>query len=377
MENRRRDRVASKVKSLRRRRIRVALCLLLSLVVASGVFLNMMQPVITMTAICGKEEHVHSDSCYKDLLFCENEDVEHVHDDSCYARVLICGLEEHTHTEACYPASAQEEQENLPELEAPAHVEASSSENAAVGFAHEEAILAHIAYLSGPDGDVAAGRAVTLRFEASGAELSYKIEEKEMGRVADGSLAAGQTHCAFTPEDAGSYTFTLTAKGTDGDEVSRSLSFNALRVEPLVVSVERLTYSVHAGEEAAFRVRVSGGLAPLSCEVKASQGGETFFVDDAVSETMKFRAYDLDKMTILSLEVRATDALGETKTAKADVLCAVDRAETREAWEKPFEDLELTGNWAADALTIARLQKDYAESGEDFIYLILPVRTFQ
>ena len=76
MENRRRDRVASKVKSLRRRRIRVALCLLLSLAVASGVFLNMMQPVITMTAICGKEEHVHSDSCYRDLLFCENEDAD-------------------------------------------------------------------------------------------------------------------------------------------------------------------------------------------------------------------------------------------------------------------------------------------------------------
>ncbi len=92
-------------------------------------------PAITMeaTAYCGKEEHVHDDSCYETskTLICgleeqtetvaaenlaetasgesETQETEtigaaHVHTEECYQyeKVLVCTLEEHTHTQECY-----------------------------------------------------------------------------------------------------------------------------------------------------------------------------------------------------------------------------------------------------------------------------------
>ena len=92
-------------------------------------------PAITMeaTAYCGKEEHVHDDSCYETskTLICgleeqtetaaaenlaetasgesETQETEtigaaHVHTEECYQyeKVLACTLEEHTHTQECY-----------------------------------------------------------------------------------------------------------------------------------------------------------------------------------------------------------------------------------------------------------------------------------
>lgn len=76
---------------------------------------------------CGKEEHTHTEDCYKRVLVCGKEEAEahthtdacyetrkvlvcgqeegHVHSDACYTQTLICGLEEdgnHTHSDACY-----------------------------------------------------------------------------------------------------------------------------------------------------------------------------------------------------------------------------------------------------------------------------------
>lgn len=61
-------------------------------------------------ALCGHEEHVHTDACYKTVtaegaLTCEKQ--EHTHTDACYEEVVTytCGMEEgeeHVHTDACY-----------------------------------------------------------------------------------------------------------------------------------------------------------------------------------------------------------------------------------------------------------------------------------
>ena len=64
----------------------------------------------TRTWSCGKEEHTHTDACYKttDALTCELGETEgHKHNDDCYDadEVPTCALEEtegHTHTEDCY-----------------------------------------------------------------------------------------------------------------------------------------------------------------------------------------------------------------------------------------------------------------------------------
>ena len=56
-------------------------------------------PAISMekTAICGVEEHQHSDSCYEERLVCGQEESDgHHHDDSCYKTITelsICTLQ--------------------------------------------------------------------------------------------------------------------------------------------------------------------------------------------------------------------------------------------------------------------------------------------
>lgn len=68
-------------------------------------------PAVTMeqTAYCGKEEHTHTEDCYKKELICGKEEGEgaHHHTDACYQekQVLVCTQEEtdgHQHTDDCY-----------------------------------------------------------------------------------------------------------------------------------------------------------------------------------------------------------------------------------------------------------------------------------
>ena len=55
------------------------------------------------------EDHVHSGSCYEQVLTCGQETgEEHTHGEECYATVLTCTTPEHTHTEGCYPATLAE-----------------------------------------------------------------------------------------------------------------------------------------------------------------------------------------------------------------------------------------------------------------------------
>lgn len=89
------------------RKIRIAV-LLLAVIVVGSVAGILTQYGVAMTgkAKCGKEEHVHSESCYENVLICEKTEGEgHQHTEECrYPKELICGLEEsegHTHTEEC------------------------------------------------------------------------------------------------------------------------------------------------------------------------------------------------------------------------------------------------------------------------------------
>lgn len=69
-------------------------------------------PAVTLDheTACGQEEHTHTaDACYAKMLVCTDESTGHVHSDTCYADVLTCALSEHQHTESCY---AQEKNKN-------------------------------------------------------------------------------------------------------------------------------------------------------------------------------------------------------------------------------------------------------------------------
>lgn len=93
------DRRAAKKRAL-------SLLLAMSVAVSGNVFWMMhgIGTALTDDAICGIEEHTHTDECYEKKLICENTDAEHIHDENCYKDILICGIAEHTHTADCYIA---------------------------------------------------------------------------------------------------------------------------------------------------------------------------------------------------------------------------------------------------------------------------------
>ena len=79
-------------------------------------------PAITIerSAVCGMEEHIHTESCYEvyeELVCGLDGDEEHVHDSGCYDTFeeLVCGMEEHIHDDSCF--EQEEEPEDIPDAE--------------------------------------------------------------------------------------------------------------------------------------------------------------------------------------------------------------------------------------------------------------------
>ncbi|MGM9946810.1 SpaA isopeptide-forming pilin-related protein [Floccifex sp.] len=85
-------------------------------IVALTTVFALIRPAITLETICGKEEHIHSDNCYKvtqetivdTSIDCSYDSLHvHVHSPSCYNQdnELICGYADyiiHEHNEDCY-----------------------------------------------------------------------------------------------------------------------------------------------------------------------------------------------------------------------------------------------------------------------------------
>ena len=105
-----REAAKHKLQNRRRKRWQKTVSILACLVVFCTVY-ALILPSLTAEAdtYCGKEEHTHTEDCYKDKLICGKEEGEgaHQHTDDCYREVeaLVCQTPEsdgHQHTEACY-----------------------------------------------------------------------------------------------------------------------------------------------------------------------------------------------------------------------------------------------------------------------------------
>lgn len=106
----------------RRAREKRAMALVLAMSIAvSGSVCWLMRNTGTALAddaICGIEEHKHTDDCYEKVLICEED---HEHTDECYETKLVCELPEHTHSELCYidvtsHEKASDWEKTIPEL---------------------------------------------------------------------------------------------------------------------------------------------------------------------------------------------------------------------------------------------------------------------
>lgn len=89
----------------KRKKLWIRIFIIVACLVALCTAYALIMPAITMEGktYCGKEEHLHTDSCYSvsENLICSIEE-DHTHTADCYEKVFICDKEEHEHTLICY-----------------------------------------------------------------------------------------------------------------------------------------------------------------------------------------------------------------------------------------------------------------------------------
>ena len=127
--------------------------------------------------------------------------------------------------------------------------------------------------------------------------------------------------------------------------------------------------SAFAGEgEIAAKVTVAGGVAPYSIAFKAVNGEsvkeETIVLETAGEATVTCAPAAFGTAV---LNVVVTDANGASAEAGVSVPVAVRETEKKSEWEAAFENIELSGEWREDILTIARTQLGYEESQINFV----------
>lgn len=130
------------------------------------------------TLICGKEEHIHAESCYVDVIHKLDEEylcglTEHIHGDSCYSEfgTLICTITEHIHDENCLVPP--EPEEPVPEGEGVVRLDHSYQ------YETEDGMFAVTFYINGYAAVNRSGEAETLRVSAD--DLLYVQPEDASG----------------------------------------------------------------------------------------------------------------------------------------------------------------------------------------------------
>lgn len=375
----------------RRRKGLAAFATALSLLVIAGVFMELMQPVVTMTPdpICGMTEHSHSSACYERMLECAlEEDETHTHSDACYKNVLVCGLSEHSHVDACYPTTVEEptiavqsdvteEKQTDNAAAETADSDADTAQNAAAADAtaeterqtDEEALetapeISRLA-LTGSDRGYL-GQRLSWEYAVSGAEaVNYVIAGADGTTVFSGAADAGTGIIFWTADSAGDFVLTLTASNADA-EVSAASSFSVEEAAELGVSVSTDVRYCFAEDIVTFEIMYSGGAEPVACHITAEQGGETIAETDTYQEIFSVTTVSASKASTLRVKAELVDTLGNSAVAECEIPCAVHRDETRGQWAYSAK-IDATGIWMEDLCAVARTQIGYKESDDDFI----------
>ncbi|MGM9587393.1 MAG: SpaA isopeptide-forming pilin-related protein [Candidatus Limivicinus sp.] len=139
---------------------------------------------------CTLQEHTHTEDCLPEeapetIYFCGKE--AHIHDESCYdeAGALTCGLEEHTHTEECTTAqetlAAETEATEPSEWDAPSGLPVMGTAYATVGRVRSYSVMLL-------DGDTEATTPLDVGTYVNGATLSYRT-----GDDSDWQAVTGET----------------------------------------------------------------------------------------------------------------------------------------------------------------------------------------
>ena len=396
----------------KRKRRMVAVVCVLSVLVITTVFTELMQPVITMTPdpVCGQDEHVHGADCFANRLACGlEESEEHAHGDDCYKSVLVCGKSEHVHTEKCYPQTVEEKKVTVtesvetssteapavmsisedtstepPATESPAATDGATAEPAAeatgtptaeaTGTPAAEATetpepvpAPTVAVTAVSAGKVFVGQTVTWTIDTANAtELTYIIADETGAEITSGTLAADASCISWLADRAGAFALTVTAANETGAAAANG-SVTVEASEALTAAVRADSLSCFAGEEVAFHFAYSGGVEPAAVRIAVCQDGQVLTELNEFAETVTVTPANLgEKATAVTAEMTVTDSLGNTATGACEIPCAVRIRENESVWKKSTR-VSLTGEWPEDLIAVAQTQLGYKESTIDFI----------
>ena len=314
--------IEKRILSQRRAKRRIAmLCCVCTLIAGvTGVLLIMPADTQSRETFCGFEEHIHSDECYKQVgekqLICTIEEgtVTHEHADACYEEQqnLICTLKEtagHTHTDACYEQ----------------HDVLSCGQEETSGHAHTDACYSHQQMLS-----------CTLPESA--------------GHVHDGSCydAEGNLICTV-PEGEGAHTHDASCYTEE-----TSLICGMAEGE-----------GAHTHSDACYTQESS-----LICgqeEEEAHQHTDTCYeVEKVLTCTESTEPHVHTDACYLQEKLLTCEKPVHEHTLKCFANPTAN-LENPEIWERPFQTMELTGNWREDVISVAQTQLGYTESSANYI----------
>lgn len=119
-------------------------------------------------------------------------------------------------------------------------------------------------------------------------------------------------------------------------------------------------------ENVVFTVTVSGGRAPYYVEMKTE--GAAIRNGCASLEGPGSCTFTVmpEEFGTLGITVGVIDTDGSSDVATARVLAPIRMSESPEVWEASIGKIEMTGDWRADALAVAKTQIGYCESQKSF-----------
>ena len=203
------------------------------------------------------------------------------------------------------------------------------------------------------------GKKVSFSYTAQNAEIVTWSALRSDG-VYGGSGTATDGSFVWKPEVSGIYTVTVNA--TAGELTVSSSCQVTVRRSALKVSAKgESEYAVSGQSEMVFKVKISGGCEPYSCDIVVNyKDTKIFEAHEPMSEVVvQKQGYGKNV-----LEVVVTDALGETKRATASILSSGEERNDH----LPLPRLTRDMTFAEKVVAVAWSQVGYREMQETFGY---------
>ena len=268
--------------------------------------------------------HVHNDDCYDgDTLVCTLPELEaHTHSDACYTerQVLTCTLEEnpgHQHTDACY---VEHKVQSCGLEENPGHVHNGTCYN------ESGALICQI-----PEGEGA----------HTHTDDCYTVER--------------ELTCVI-PEGEGAHTH-----GAECYETVRELTCGKAELTPHVHGPECIRKEEITVDEPEETVEPEVTVEPAATvESEVSTEPEVSAQPEVSAEP------EVTAQPEVSAEPEVTAQPEATTVPEMPVSDPNADLESASDWERDFDGMELSGNWAEDLVLVAATQQGHGESQNNF-----------